>query len=92
MAKYNILTHKKVDKLLQANNEIAQRFIQKLSIIEIDPFDKSLDVKKLENTSQKYRLRIGKYRFFFTIIQDKIIIYFFDADSRWDSYKSKLSK
>jgi mRNA-degrading endonuclease RelE of RelBE toxin-antitoxin system len=32
-------------------------------------------------------LRIWKYRFLYEIIEDKILIYFYDADSRWDVYK-----
>lgn len=92
MVKYQINTHKRVEKFLSYHPDIAKRFVEKLRIMTIDPFDKFLDIKLLENTDWDYRLRIGKYRFFFTIIQDQIIIYFFDADFRWDSYKSKLFK
>lgn len=32
-------------------------------------------------------MRIGKYRFLYEVIDDIILVYFYDADSRGDIYK-----
>jgi mRNA interferase RelE/StbE len=55
--------------------------------IATNPFDNSLDIKKLKNKKNHYRLRIGKYRILFEIIKNEILIYFYNADSRGDVYK-----
>lgn len=55
--------------------------------IAINPFDTSLDIKKMKNMDGHYRLRLGKYRILFEIIKDEILVYFYKADSRGDVYK-----
>lgn len=50
-----------------------------------DPFDKRLDIKKIEDNF--YRLRIWWYRFLYTIEHHELKIFVVDADSRWDIYK-----
>jgi len=45
------------------------------------------DIKKMQSYSNKYRLRVGKYRIIFEWIENKIIIDVTDADSRGDIYK-----
>ena len=47
----------------------------------------AVDVKKLQGLSSHYRLRVGKYRFLFTVIEDKVLVYFYDVGSRGDIYK-----
>lgn len=51
------------------------------------PFDNALDIKKLRNKKGHHRLRLGKYRILYEIIQEEILIYFYKADSRGDVYK-----
>ncbi len=36
-----------------------------------------------------FRLRIGKYRILYEIIEDEILIYYYKAGSRGDIYKSE---
>jgi len=55
--------------------------------IKLDPYTKKLDIKKIQWWENKYRLRIWKYRFLYEIIDNEILIYFYDAGSRWDIYK-----
>jgi mRNA interferase RelE/StbE len=86
MSPYRIILEKPVIKFLQSHNDIAERFFVKAKLIENNPFDSTLDIKKLKWSNTKYRLRIGKYRFLFRIEQDTVVIYFYDADSRWDIY------
>ncbi|WP_206207706.1 type II toxin-antitoxin system RelE family toxin [Virgibacillus indicus] len=46
-----------------------------------------LDIKKLAGYEDSYRLRVGKYRALYTIIESEIVIFVFDLDSRGDIYK-----
>ncbi|MCI4398923.1 MAG: hypothetical protein JHC37_00035, partial [Campylobacteraceae bacterium] len=47
------------------------------------PSNEAVDIKKLQGTDGHYRLRVGRYRFLFTII----LVYFYDIGSRGDIYK-----
>lgn len=79
---YEIIIEKPVIKFLQRHQDIVTRFFEKTSIMEMDPFSRELDISKLAGQEQRYRLRIGKYRFLFRIQKNAVIIYFYDADSR----------
>ncbi len=46
-----------------------------------------LDLKKMVNSTNDYRIRIGKYRFIYAVIESKILIYVYKADSRGSVYK-----
>ncbi len=79
---YQIKIHKRVDKFLEFHSFIVKPFFSKMEVLRQDPLDPSLDVKKLQNEENKYRLRIGKYRFLFEIVESQILIDIYDADSR----------
>ncbi len=85
--KCKIIIEKLVLKFLENHKEIAYRFFEKAEIMEVDLLSWLLDIKKMKWTSDRYRLRIGKYRFLFRKTDWIIIIYFYDADSRGDIYK-----
>jgi len=87
MHKFNIKTSKQVDKFFARHRDIAKRFIEKAKVMQDNPFDKSLDISSLAGSWGHYRLRIGKYRFLFEIIEQEILIYFYHADTRWGVYK-----
>lgn len=84
---YEIKTSKIVDKFLEKHLDIASKFVSSLEILRKSPFDNSLDIKSLKWHKNHFRLRIWKYRFLYEIINNEILIYFYDADSRWDIYK-----
>ena len=86
---YKIILEKKVQKFLEKQKwqKIIHDFTQSLMILTLRPYKNNLDIKKIINLPNTYRLRIGKYRFLYEILDDKIIITFFDAWSRWDVYK-----
>lgn len=84
---YEIKVSKIVDKFLEKHRDIAIHFVEKLEILQTNPFDHHLDVKSLKWKKNHFRLRIWKYRFLYEIIEDRILIYFYDADSRGDIYK-----
>jgi len=52
-----------------------------------NPFSNTIDTKQMVNKKGHFRLRIGKYRFLYTIIEDEILVYVYKADSRGDIYK-----
>jgi len=87
MTRYTIHASKHVKKFLDCHSDIAQRFLQKISIMSTDPFSATLDIQKLEWKDNHYRLRISKYRFLFTLQEWEILIYFYKAGKRWDVYK-----
>jgi mRNA-degrading endonuclease RelE of RelBE toxin-antitoxin system len=52
-----------------------------------DPFHHpELDIKKLVNMECDYRLRVGQFRFFYTVFETKIVLYVYRADSRGGIY------
>lgn len=87
MNRYEIILSKSVRKFLsKTEKHIALSFFQKAQDIAQNPFDTTWDVKKLRWLEWKYRLRIGKYRFIYSIKEEKMHILFVEADSRWDIY------
>ncbi|HMT01564.1 MAG TPA: type II toxin-antitoxin system RelE/ParE family toxin [Candidatus Absconditabacterales bacterium] len=85
---YTIELSKDVKKILKkCDRHIVIHFFEKIKIMSINPFDSRLDIKKLQN-SDDYRLRVGKFRFLYTIQENIILIYFYKADSRGDIYKN----
>jgi mRNA interferase RelE/StbE len=85
---YDIKFQKQVSKFINSRTPKERiRIAEALSELQNDPFRNSLDIKKLKDSDNKYRLRFGKYRFLYTIIEDKILIYFYKADTRGDVYK-----
>lgn len=85
--RYRIEYNKTVLKFLKKHQELHVRFFDKIQMLQNNPFDPALDIKTLQwEEKGSLRLRIGKYRFKYTIIEDQIIIYFYDADSRGDVY------
>lgn len=70
-------------------NNVIKRFYDDLKSISENPLPTNplTDVKKLQGKNDHYRLRVGKYRFLFTIIDEKVLVYFYDLGSRGDIYK-----
>lgn len=45
---YTIKLHKNVDKFLSSHSDIKKRFYEKAYILSLDPFEQSLDIKKMQ--------------------------------------------
>jgi len=85
---YKIEISKNVEKFLKSRNKNIQMKISKMiDVISINPYNNNLDIKELKGNKNHYRLRIGKYRILYEIFDEKILIYFYKADSRGDIYK-----
>ena len=85
---YKIKISKKVNKYLNKHSKLKQNFAEKILILQLDAYNNCLDICIIKWKRGRYRLRIGKYRFLYEIIEDEMLIYFYDADSRWDVYKN----
>ncbi len=82
---YTIVPHKRVTKFLQKHPQLARQFVEKAEIMQHDPFDKRLDISAIDD--EIYRLRIGWYRFLYSIVENELMIFVVDVDSRGDIYK-----
>ena len=67
--------------------DIQQRVVESFEIIAQNPYQNALDIVKLKGEENKYRLRLGKYRFLYEIIEEQILVYAYKANSRGDVYK-----
>ena len=86
---YSYKFDKRVAKFLEKREiNFLKLFENKIEKICINPYDKSLDIQKYTaNWDNHFRFRLGKYRFLYYIMNDELVIYFYDADSRGDIYK-----
>lgn len=84
---YKIQMSKIVDNFLAKHSDIRQRVLDKLEILAQNPYKNTLDIQKLQGRDNRYRLRVGKYRILYEIIENQILIYAYDADSRGGIYK-----
>lgn len=84
---YEIELHKRVEKFLDKHSDkFSISFFEKANILSTNPYDNTLDIKQLKWKNWCRRLRIWKYRFLYEIQENTIIIYFYNADSRWNIY------
>ena len=86
---FEIRFSKVAGKYLQKLDRTTKERIKK-SLLELaeNPYVvKNLDVKKLAGYEDSYRLRIGKYRALYKIINNEVVVFVFDLDSRGDIYK-----
>jgi mRNA interferase RelE/StbE len=85
---FKILLSKKVVKFLDRKPvDFVSNLDETLLCLSENPYQNSLDVKKLKGLDSDYRLRFGKYRFLFTIFKEDGIILIYKADTRGDIYK-----
>jgi mRNA interferase RelE/StbE len=86
---FEIRFSKGVGKYLQKLDRTTIERIKK-SLLELaeNPYEvKSLEVKRLAGYEDSYRLRVGKYRALYKIIDNEVVVFVFDLDSRGDIYK-----
>ena len=87
---YKIKYSKQAIKFMKKNKLYGVRFYKAFSEIAEDiSIVNTYDIKKLYDKTYNdvFRLRIGKYRAIFRIINNEILIYVFIIDSRGDVYK-----
>jgi len=86
---YSVQYHKRVIKFLGKRDlKFRTQILDMFDDIAKNPYASNYDIKPLKNSqNNKYRLRIGKYRFIYKIIDEEILIFVDDADSRGGIYK-----
>lgn len=84
---YSLGYSKEVKQFLQKHHDLAPKVINALEQIAQNPYSNTQDIKRLQDTQNCYRLRIGKYRILYEIREKEILIYAYDADSRGGIYK-----
>lgn len=87
MSMYKLKTSKAFDKFLDKHRDLSSTIIAKLELIAQNPYNTTLDIAKLQGYENHYRLRVGKYRILYEILEQEILIYAYDADSRGGVYK-----
>lgn len=89
MTSYKVKYSKDSVKFMKNNKKVGLKFFAAFSEIAENNLNVNLyDVKNLKGYDSMKRLRIGKYRAIFEIIENKIIILVLDIDSRGDIYKN----
>ena len=88
---YSLKIHKSVLKFLKSRNSSEKKTIQtKLNLLKDNPFSHQyLDIKRIKGNREYYRLRIGKIRIIYQVIDTKLIILVMSAGSRGNIYKKK---
>ena len=88
---YTLKLHKKVYKFLKSRSLSERRIIKsKLSLLKENPYiHQQLDIKKLKGDFDAYRLRIGKIRIIYQVIDDELLILIISEGNRGDIYKGK---
>lgn len=86
---YKIILEKSVQKFLQKHKweDLIEKFVKAITILSLNPFENNLDIKVLVWLPNSYRIRIWDYRFVYEIIDEQLVVSFFDAWKRWDIYK-----
>lgn len=86
---YKIILEKPLQKFLIKHKweDLIDKFERAIRILSLDPYENNLDIKILVWLPNSYRLRIGNYRFLYEIIDQNLIISFFEAWNRGNIYK-----
>ena len=89
MTSYKVTYQKRAEKWLKENKAYGIRFFKAFTDISQDIKSNFVkyDIKRLKDNTDFFRLRIGKYRAVFTIINDEFVIMVVDIDSRGGIYK-----
>lgn len=83
---YKLELKKKASKFLEKYPQEKIKFTNAFKDIA-NGKEAKYDIKKLKGQIDFYRLRLGKYRAVYTIINEKLIILVLDVVSRGDIYK-----
>ncbi len=85
---YKLHISKQVVKFLdKTEQKLRAKIINTFELLSEEPFAERFDAKPLTNNKGHFRLRIGKYRFLYEIVENELFIYVYKADSRGDVYK-----
>lgn len=84
---YKLLYHPEAVKKLRRLHPIdRKRIFEKLTALSKKPKNLSLDIRKLANTRNSFRIRTGDLRAIFEIEEKEKTIYIWDIDYRGSIY------
>jgi mRNA interferase RelE/StbE len=88
---YTLKIHKKAVKFFKSRSISERGIIKiKLDFLTENPYSHpQLDIKKLKGDEEVFRLRVGKIRIIYQIINNDLIVFVISAGSRGDIYKKK---
>ncbi|MBT4483870.1 MAG: type II toxin-antitoxin system RelE/ParE family toxin [Candidatus Latescibacteria bacterium] len=85
---YKVIYSRKVRKFFDKQTEkFIKRFDKTRKILQKNPYQNNLSIKKIKDKKDIYRLRIGEYRILYKISDDVNIILIFDAGHRKNIYR-----
>nr|VFJ43755.1 MAG: mRNA interferase RelE/StbE [Candidatus Kentron sp. DK]VFJ45670.1 MAG: mRNA interferase RelE/StbE [Candidatus Kentron sp. DK] len=86
---YRIRLHKRVTKVLRNLPQPVRGIVrQRIDFLGENPYrHPKLDIKKMQGFDTVYRLRIGKYRLIYEIIEDELVVLIMKVGVRGDVYK-----
>jgi mRNA interferase RelE/StbE len=87
--RWKIKLHKKVAKFLKEHQDkvFLKNVANAFDKLAENPWHKELNIKKFRGSSSDFRLKIGKYRFIYTVLKEEILVYIYKAGPRGDVYK-----
>jgi mRNA interferase RelE/StbE len=84
---YEIKFLKDAYKYLQKQDLVTRnRILDHLKILSEDPRHPELDIKRMQGTENRFRLRVGTYRVIYSIIDNELIVIVVKIGSRGDVY------
>lgn len=86
---YKVKYSKSAEKFIKKNKEYGLKFYKAFRDLSEDKENFFRYDIKIFRCSERniFRLRIEKYRAIFKVVEDEIVIFVFDIDSRGDIYK-----
>ncbi len=87
---YKVIYHKKAQKFIKSNKIIGLKFMQAFDEISLDPKNMhkyDIATYHTKGLTDSFRMRIGKYRAIFRIVNNDLYIFVFNIGSRGDIYK-----
>ncbi|MGM0620849.1 MAG: type II toxin-antitoxin system RelE family toxin [Bacteroidota bacterium] len=88
---YQLKIHKKVLKFLKTRKSSERQTIKsKIELLRENPYNHpQLDIKKLKGVNDTYRLRFGKLRIIYQVLENELLVLLINAGSRGDIYHKK---
>ncbi len=80
-------TKKAYKEFLDLPKKTRGRFEKIIDNLSENPFDNSFDIKKLNSPLTGYRLRVGNFRFLFSVAEEIKILQIYKVSHRKDAYK-----
>jgi mRNA interferase RelE/StbE len=87
MSRYRLELSKSSKKFLDKSNRVTrERIINVIHALSENPYSYP-GIIKLTGYEDTYRVRIGKYRLIYQVLDESLLIFIQDIDSRGDVYK-----